>query len=136
MSQLMALLKANPVSKENEEVYFTTRYTNEDGSPVMASVRPMKSKEYYGYKKKATNIMKKGKVDYDQDAFYKQIVINHTVEPNFRDAKEIAEAGVTTPEQFVDLFLLAGEVEALAEGIIEISGFGESIDELKEQVKN
>jgi hypothetical protein len=64
------------------------------------------------------------------------LILNHTVDPNFRDAELIKSAGCTTPQQLLNKLLLAGEIQVLSEHIRNISGFEDSIDDLVDEVKN
>lgn len=66
----------------------------------------------------------------------KQIVIAGCVSPNFKDAEFIKSCGCITPGELIDKVLLAGEVTQLSEAISRISGFGNKIDELKDEAKN
>lgn len=137
MSRLMTLLKKDVgEGKREEQVIFSSRLKNDDGSPVTATVTPISSRQLADYRKQVTKAGKKGKIDFDQYRYYNLIVLNHTVDPNFKDEKEIKELGCQTPEQLLDKLLNAGEVENLVQAILEISGLDESIEELKDQAKN
>lgn len=64
------------------------------------------------------------------------IVINHTVEPNFKDAESIKKMGVMTPEDYLHKVLLPGEIDDLALKIQELSGFNKDFEELVDEAKN
>ena len=92
--------------------------------------------EFSNYQKRATKYGKNKKVEFDSKAFNEQVVLNHTVEPNFRDAEAIKKAGCLTPEQFLYRSLLAGEIAELAEKISALSGFDADIEATVEEAKN
>ena len=90
---------------------------------------------YSDYQKQCTII--KGKdVDFDYRKFNNLLVLNHTVEPNFKDAEFVKQVGAVYPEQAMGKVLLAGEISVLAEQIRKVSGFEDSLDDLVAQVKN
>jgi hypothetical protein len=63
-------------------------------------------------------------------------VLNHTIEPNFKDADSIKKAGCQSPEQFLYRSLLAGEIAELAQQISALSGFDKDMEETVEEAKN
>jgi len=137
MTSLMEILKQGASEQNQEqEVIFSTRFKNADGSPAKAKIIPLSAKQNNEYRKQATQIMKKGKYDFDQGKYFTTIILEHTVDPDFKDAKAIADMGCQTAEQLLDKLLNAGEVEALSMAILEASGLGQSLEELKDQVKN
>ncbi|CAD5898096.1 hypothetical protein R6Z02_01395 [Carnobacterium maltaromaticum] len=136
MSKLMTFLMENPAASiETEELIISSRLKDEKGNLLKAKIKPMTSKEYNRYQKDSTKIGKKGSVSFDSNEYQMNVIINHTVDPDFRDATTISQAGVVTPEQLVNKLLLPGEVNELAKGIQQISGFDDSIDELRDQAK-
>ena len=136
MSKLMAILKAGASNTETHQIPFSTRHKNEDGSPVLATVKPITAGQNNLYRKQASKVGRKGTLNFDQGLYQTLIIVNHTIDPDFKDQKEIEGWGVATPEQLADAVLSAGEYEALAKGILEISGFDESFDDIKDNAKN
>ena len=63
------------------------------------------------------------------------LVILGTVDPNFEDAVSVKELGLVTPEDYVKAVLLPGEIEALGESILNLSGF-KDMEELRQEAKN
>lgn len=98
-------------------------------------IKPMTAKQFYSYQKTATNIQKKGST-FDTERFNMNVVVNHTVEPNFKEASFIEAAGVTTAEALVNKVLKGGEVAELSRQISILSGFDEEGEDLVEEVKN
>jgi len=95
----------------------------------------MSSKEFTRYQKEATKKVKK-ETRYDGYIFNTQIVLNHCIDPNFKSADLLKKAGFLVPEDFLNNRLKAGEVDELAEAILEISGFGDGEEGLLEEAKN
>ena len=136
MSALTDFLLANPVNTITKEVVVSKRIKDTEGNLMKFKVKPMLNEEYLEYQNQCTIPKKGGKIDFNSRRFNQLIILNHTVEPNFRDANIIQKAEVRTPEQLLNKFLLAGEIQALSEQIRILSGFEDSLDDLVEEVKN
>jgi len=138
MSKLQAFLMENAnIDQITEEVPVSARFRDEEGSLLKFKVKAMTGKEYTTYQKQAISYNnKKGKSEFDNAAYYEQIIINHTLDPNFKDAESIKAASVQTPEQFLNRSLLAGEIDTLAGEILRISGFNTDMEELRKEAKN
>lgn len=131
MGTLLEFLVQNPVDDVTEKVVVSKRLER-----FPFTIKAMTGREFGEYQKLAAAIGKKKKVSFDTQKFNEQVVINHVVEPNFRDAESIKVAGCTTPEQFMYRSLLAGEISELATRISVLSGFDEDIEETIEEAKN
>ena len=131
MSVLLDCLVENPVDNVTEQVVVSKRLAQ---FPFI--IKAMSGPEFSNYQKRATKYGKNKKVEFDSKAFNEQVVLNHTVEPNFRDAEAIKKAGCLTPEQFLYRSLLAGEIAELAEKISALSGFDADIEATVEEAKN
>jgi hypothetical protein len=131
MSKLLEFLIENPVDNVTEEIIISQRLKN-----FPFKIKAMTGQEFSDYQKLATAFGKKKKISFDSSKFNEQVVLNHTVEPNFRDAEGIKAAGCLTPEQFLYRSLLAGEISELANRISVLSGFDTDIDEAVEEAKN
>lgn len=136
MTTLTDFLLANPVDTITEEVVVSARLKDENGHLFKFKVKPMLNSEYLDYQKQCVSTKKGGGVDFNTKLFNRLLILNHTVEPNFRSAELMASAGCTTPEQLLNKFLLAGEIQVLSEQIRNISGFADDLDELVDEVKN
>ena len=79
---------------------------------------------------------KGGKIDFNAKRFNQLLIVNHTVDPNFRDAELLKKAKCVTPEQLLNKMLLSGEIQVLSEQIRIVSGFEDSLDDLVDEVKN
>lgn len=81
-------------------------------------------------------ILKGNQQDFRIGKFNLGLVLAGTVDPDFKDAALLQKAGVATPEDLIKTMLLPGEIEALAQEILKLSGLNTSINELKEEAKN
>lgn len=131
MSKLLEFLVQNPVDNVTEEIIVSARLKD-----YPFQIKAMTGQDFSEYQKIATAFGKKKKVSFDTAKFNEQVVLNHTVEPNFRDAESIKAAGCMTPEQFLYRSLLAGEISELANKISMLSGFDSDIEESIEEAKN
>lgn len=129
-------LLAHPVDGLENEVAVSTRLKDEEGNLVKFRIKPMLQEDYQSYQEQCVEFDRKGKVKFNNKRFNNLLIINHTVDPNFRDADSIQKAGCKTPEQFMNKVLLSGEIQNLAEQIRIISGFADSLDDLVDEVKN
>ncbi|MNW41167.1 Phage XkdN-like protein [compost metagenome] len=133
---LQDFLNANPVDNLTEEVVVSPRFKDADGNWFKFTIKAMTNAEFDEIRKVATQMKKGRKVEFDAQKFNLQMVINHTVNPNFKHAESIQNMGCTTPEQYVQRVLLAGEVTTLSSKIQELSGFDIEIPELVDEAKN
>jgi hypothetical protein len=99
-------------------------------------INAMSGDQFADYQKVATKLGRHGKVEFDGKKFNELLILNHCVEPCFRDVVLIEKAGCKTPEQLMNKVLLAGEINSIVERISTLSGFDSSLDELVEDAKN
>lgn len=131
MSTLLQFLIENPVDDLTTEVVVSNRLAK-----FPFKIKAMTGPEFSGYQKLATRFGKHKKVEFDSKLFNEMVVLNHTVEPNFRDAESIKKAGCTTPEQFLYKSLLAGEIAELSQQISNLSGFDRDLEATIDEAKN
>lgn len=130
---LTQFLLDNPQVDITEDVYVAERFKN---AGLKFTISAMSGEQFSAYQKEATAIGRHKKVNFDSKRFNELVVINHTVNPNFKDADTIKKAGCQTPEQFLYLSLRAGEVVELANQISRLSGFDTDPEALVDEVKN
>ncbi|BDU92669.1 phage tail assembly chaperone [Clostridium perfringens] len=135
MSKLTEFLLNNTVENLTEEVIVSDRF-KVDGEILKFKIKAVNPDEFSDLQKQCTKVGKKGKVNFDSKMFNEQLIINYTVDPNFKDAEVVKKAGCMTPEQLVNKVLLAGEVATLVEEISALSGFDKDLEELREEAKN
>lgn len=131
MSALLDFLIQNPVDNITEQVVLSQRLKDKP-----FTIRAMTGAEFSEYQQAATIIRKGKKVEFDSRLFQERVVVNHTVEPNLKDAASIKAAGCLTPEQLLNKALLAGEIAELSQRISALSGFDQTMDEMVDEAKN
>lgn len=136
MTTLQEFLNQNPVEGMTKKVPVSERIKDKNGKLFEFEIKSISQKEFKELKTKYTNINKKGKPEVNMEALNEEVVISCTINPNFKDAESIKAMGCTTPLQYLNKVLLAGEVTNLNNEILKFSGFGKSIDELVEDTKN
>lgn len=127
----MQFLIDNPVDNLTDEVIISGRLAK-----FPFKIKGMTGPEFSEYQKLSTKISRHKKVEFDSKTFNELVVLNHTLNPNFRDAESIKKAGCQTPEQFLYKSLLAGEINELAQQITALSGFDKDIEDTVEEAKN
>jgi hypothetical protein len=136
---LQEFLNSNPVGGVTAEVPVSPRFKDKDGKPMLFTIRAMTQDEFESLRKRATRItVERGmqKVDFNSGQFTIDMVVEQTVDPNFKDAASLQAMDCATPAQYVNKVLLAGEVNELAAQINTLSGFGTNINTLVEEAKN
>lgn len=131
MSQLIQFLIENPVDNLTAEVMVSPRLAK-----FPFKIKGMTGPDFSEYQKLSTKIGRHKKIEFDSKTFNELVVLNHTVEPNFKDADSIKKAGCQSPEQFLYKSLLAGEIAELAQQISALSGFDKDMEETVEEAKN
>lgn len=127
----MQFLIDNPVDNLTDEVVVSPRLAK-----FPFKIKGMTGPEFSEYQKLSTKIGRHKKVEFDSKIFNEMVVLNHTMEPNFRDAESIKKAGCQSPEQFLYKSLLAGEIAELSQQISSLSGFDRDMEDTVEEAKN
>ena len=140
MSALKEFLVENSdiVGKE-VEVPISPRFKDKEGNLLKFKVRPMTGDEFGKYQKQCTTINVNGRKKetiFDSGKFNLLCIINHCIDPDFKDADFLKQLGVQTPEQAVSKTLLAGEIVELGNQVTKVSGFDTDINEEIEAAKN
>jgi len=102
----------------------------------MFKIKAMTNQTFDDLRRRYTRIGKGRKIDFDSAGFNNAVVIEHTIDPNFKDAASIQKLGCRTPEEYLNRVLLPGEIATLAQKISELSGFDVEMEELVEEAKN
>ncbi len=134
MSKLSAFL--NPVKTDLEKEVVVSDRFQEGGKPVPFKIRALTQEENDRITKQATRQVKiNGQTveKLDNADYARRIILAATVEPDFQ-SKEMCDAyGVLDPLQVPGKMLLSGEYRKLMDAILDLSGFGEP---LEDEVKN
>jgi hypothetical protein len=129
---LTQFLIGNPQDNITSEIGLSARF---DAAGYKFKIRPMRGDEYMQYQKGASVMSKGGKFSFSNQKFQELIVLNCTLDPDFRSADNIKASGCATPEAFLYRSLNAGEIQTLFSGIMELSGI-EAPEIMVEEVKN
>ena len=140
MSALKEFLVENSdiVGKE-VEVPISPRFKDKEGNLLKFKIRPMTGDEFGKYQKQCTTLNVNGRKKetiFDSGKFNLLCIINHCIDPDFKDADFLKQLGVQTPEQAVSKTLLAGEIVELGNQVTKVSGFDTDINEEIEAAKN
>ncbi|MNU85100.1 Phage XkdN-like protein [compost metagenome] len=136
MTTLQEFLNANPVEGLTEEVPVSPRFKDKEGNLLKFKIKALSGPEFEDVRKRSMEIRKKGKIEFNAQRFNNTLVINNTLEPNFKDAESIKKLGCATPEDYLNKVLLPGEIVTLAGCIQSLSGFDVDMDDLVEEAKN
>jgi hypothetical protein len=136
MSTLQEFLNSHPVDNLTDEVVVSPRFKDKDGNILKFKIKAMTNKTFDDLRKRYTRVGKGRKVDFDAQGFNMAVVIEHTLDPDFKDADSIKKLGCTTPEEYLNKVLLSGEIATLVNKIQELSGFDIDMEALVEEAKN
>lgn len=135
-STLQEFLNAHPIDGLTDEVIVSPRFKDKEGNILKFKIKAMTNETFNDLRKRYTRIGKGRKVEFDSVGFNNAVVIEHTLDPNFKDAESLKKLGCATPEEYLSRVLLPGEIAALAQKISELSGFDVEMEELVEEAKN
>ncbi|HLN61744.1 MAG TPA: hypothetical protein VK464_09350 [Symbiobacteriaceae bacterium] len=130
MDPLEALLSVDVVVPEDE--VFIKRLN------TYFKVKAPTAREYKALTDRSVRETGKGKNrtrNLELDKFQKLLVYTFTVNPDLSNPKLMERYGALAPEDVVEKALLPGEIDRLAERILELGGFGEE-DDLVDDAKN
>ncbi|RJX40058.1 XkdN-like protein [Paenibacillus pinisoli] len=133
---LQDFLNNNLVNNLTEEVVISPRFVDDKGIVMKFKIKAMTNTDFDELRKVSMEIKKNRKVEFDSRKFNLNMIINHTITPDFKQAESLKKLGVRTPEEYVESVLLAGEVTTLAEKIQDLSGFNKEMGTLVEEAKN
>lgn len=133
---LQDILNLNVVDSIYSYVEISNRLKDDDGENIKFKIKPILFEELNRLKKKATFLDKDKNLSIDEGYLNLLCIIECTLEPSFKDAKSINELKLSTPEQYLNKVLLAGEIENLIKEILKISGFIEELGGMVDDIKN
>lgn len=133
MASVQEFLLSNPVVDLTKVVVVSERLKD-----YPFTIKPVTTDEQQEYQRMCIkNPASKKKRTFDVQQYNNLIVKNHVVNPNFKDADFLSQAGPgTTSEMLINRVLMSGEVSKLVEEILKFSGFDTDLDEDVEEVKN
>lgn len=121
------------VSGLTRKVYPSARF-EEAGLAFTISV--MSQEQMNDYRIQSTKTNRRGQQIQDPIRFNTLIVLNHVTDPDFRNVSSIKAAGCVSAQQYMEQSLLPGEIANLAAAVTELSGFGDTIVDAVDDVKN
>lgn len=92
-------------------------------------IKPINAAQWESARRKCV-VAKKDRVEINQVMLNKLIVLDGCAYPNFREPSLLQRANVTLPVDLLDKVLKPGEIEKIAEAILDYSGFGEELDDI------
>ena len=128
---LTEFLLLNPVDNLTKEIIVSERLKS-----YPFTVRALDNEAFTECQKASTTTGRHSKVNFDTKKFNDLIILKSVIEPNFKDAELLKKAGSTTATDFINRSLLSGEIAELSQQILHFSGFDQSTEELKDEVKN
>ncbi len=102
------------------------------GIPV--TLRGLTGKQVFSIRERCTERReRRGQVieRIDEEDFNVALIEAATVSPNWGDGKLLAKYKASGPEEIIKRVLLAGELSALGETVLDLSGFNISLDDVK-----
>lgn len=143
MSNLKRFLKENKIKKENTTFAATKSIVDEDGNPVLWSIKPLTTRENDNLRDDCTmEIPVKGKPNMfrpklNTSKYIAKMICASVVEPSLYD-KELQDSyGVMTPEDLLkEIIDDPGEYNDFAAFIQEFNGFNATLEEKVEEAKN
>lgn len=133
MSKLSAFLHPS-VMRLEKEVVISDRFRDEEGKPVPFRIRSITQEENEALSKRCRKTRRVNGQDqeyFDSAEFSRLMVVEGTLEPDFRGAELCEAYGVMDPAMVPGRMLLAGEFDALLRAISDLSGFTRVEDEVK-----
>ncbi|WP_240763035.1 phage tail assembly chaperone [Paenibacillus thalictri] len=104
------------------------------GVPV--TLRGLTGKQVYHIRERCTERKeRRGQTSerLDEEQFNVALIAAATVSPNWGDAKLLAKFQASGGEEVIKRILLAGELSALGDAVLDLSGFNTTLDELKNE---
>jgi len=98
---------------------------------VEITLRALKSTEIFYARERSTIRLKNGQEKFDNEKFYCLVVAQAIESPNLKDKKLLEAYNAITPEEVVKELFLSGELIQLADIVLDISGYNEEIEDIK-----
>ncbi|HOV80756.1 MAG TPA: hypothetical protein PK728_11745 [Bacillota bacterium] len=102
------------------------------GIPV--TLRGLTGKQVFSIRERCTERKeRRGQVTerLDEEQFNCALIAAATVKPNWGDQKLLAKFQASGPEEVIKRILLAGELAALGDAVLDLSGFNTELEDVK-----
>lgn len=128
---LSEFLAGNPVEGQTDEIVLSERLKN-----FKFKIGSMGRTEREKYLQVCLIKDRSGRVvRQDLTKFNELVVLNHCIYPDFNDLEFVKKCGAKTPSEALYKSLKLGEIENLAQAILEFNGFCD-FEELRTKAKN
>lgn len=128
MTEEQALQRLLDADKAPEKTVLLKRL----GIPVV--LRGLTGKQVFTLREQCTERKeKKGRVveHFDEEQFNAGLIAAATVRPNWGDQKLLAKYQASGPEEVLKRALMAGEMAALGDVVLDLSGFNTELEDIK-----
>ncbi len=101
---------------------------------VSVKLRGLTGREVYSLRERCTErTTKRGQVveRLDEETFNVGLIAAATVSPNWADQRLLAKYRASGPEEVLKRLLLAGELSALGDAVLDLSGFNTELEDVK-----
>lgn len=122
--------------KRTKKIAVSNRIADENGNPFLFTIRGLNTQEYDNIRNSSNIITKDGKPSFNTSIFCIELIIESTIEPNFKKVDTYKELGFTSPQDYVKGVFLAGEIDTYVACIQKFNGFNTNIDDLIKEAKN
>ena len=130
MSKLKAFMKEAPTGK-TKEIFISERFQDDDGKQVPFIVKAITQDENEA-------IANRCRVDGNLDnvKYTRNMIVECTVEPNFKDAELCQFFGVVAPTDVPSQMLTIGEYAELSRAVLDVNDLGKAYNEALKAAKN
>jgi hypothetical protein len=143
MSNLSLFLKKNKIQKENTTFPATKSLLDEQGNPLLWTIKPLSTKENEDIRETCTfEVPVKGKPNMfrpkvNTNLYLAKMMVASIVEPNLYNAELQDSYEVKTPEDLLkEMINDPGEYNDLAAFIQKFNGFNTTMEDKVEEAKN
>lgn len=134
----MEMTEEDIIAKLMEDAPLPKRKVLIDRLQIPITLKALTEKEISKLKKDCTKEKKlrggRREKELDDDEFNIALIEKSTISPNFNNEKLLKNMNVSSGRELIRRKFLAGELSALSENILEISGFDNELEEL--DIKN
>lgn len=140
MSNLQAFFAQNAEKVETVEEVISTRFKDENGTPIPFEFRPISSEENKNIKKACTKKVRVKKGVYqdelDADAYTDKFLAASIVFPNLKDVELQKSYNVLGEVDLLRAMLLPGEYTEASLIAQSVNGYDRDMNDLVEEAKN
>lgn len=126
----------NPVQEEEVKIAISDRFKNKDGETVKWVLKAVPTPVANAIRKKYTKIDNKGRTVIDGVKINTELAAVTVVYPNLKDERLQNAYGTCGELDTLYAMLRDGEVSRLVKEALKVNGYGKSLEEAVEEVKN